>query len=169
MVVFLFLSLRNTDGTVFQGANSLAALAHFGLSHLDPDVKSHWRERIIAGPPYDAGDQVGILDYCASDVYALQGLLPKLVAQLAARAHWLEHALLRGRYMRAVARMEHTGIPVDKPLFERLSAHWDQIKLALIDGIRQEYPQTPRCQAWRDLARCHAPRQTQGFGQERSA
>ena len=123
-----------------KGASLLAALAHFGLSHLDPDVKSHWRERIIAGPPYDASDQVGILDYCASDVYALQGLLPKLVAQLDTRAHWLEHALLRGRYMRAVARMEHTGIPVDKPLFERLSTHWDQIKLALIDGIRQEYP-----------------------------
>lgn len=123
-----------------KGASLLAALAHFGLSHLDPDVKSHWRERIIAGPPYDASDQVGILDYCASDVYALQGLLPKLVAQLDTRAHWLEHALLRGRYMRAVARMEHTSIPVDKPLFERLSTHWEQIKLALIDSIRKEYP-----------------------------
>jgi hypothetical protein len=29
MVVFLFLSLRNTDGTVFQGANSPKTLARF--------------------------------------------------------------------------------------------------------------------------------------------
>ncbi len=123
-----------------KGASLLAALARFGLSHLDPDVKSHWRERIIAGPPYDEQDQAGILDYCASDVYALRGLLPKLLAQLEHRPHWLEHALLRGRYMRAVARMEHTGVPVDKPLFDRLSTHWDQIKLALIDSIRHEYP-----------------------------
>jgi hypothetical protein len=123
-----------------KGASLLAALAHFGLSHLDPDVKSHWRERIIAGPPYGADDQVGILDYCASDVYALRGLLPKLLAQLETRAHCLEHALLRGRYMRAAARMEYTGVPVDKPLFDRLATHWNQIKLALIDSIRQQYP-----------------------------
>ena len=123
-----------------RGASLLAALAHFGLSHLDPDVKSHWRERIIAGPPYDTRDQAGILDYCASDVYALRALLPCLVGQLDARPHWLDHALFRGRYMQAVARMEFTGVPVDKPLFERLSKHWDQIKLALIDGIRQDFP-----------------------------
>ncbi|NCW40419.1 MAG: DNA polymerase I [Betaproteobacteria bacterium] len=128
------------DQLGLKGASLLAALAFFGLSHLDPDVKSHWRERVIAGPPYDDQDRVGILDYCASDVYSLQGLLPRLVNQLGVRPFWLDHALLRGRYMRAVARMECTGVPVDKQLFDRLSTHWDQIKSTLIDGIRQEYP-----------------------------
>ena len=128
------------DQLGLKGASLLAALAFFGLSHLDPDVKSHWRERVIAGPPYDDQDRVGILDYCASDVFALQGLLPRLVDQLEARPLWLDHALLRGRYMRAVARMEYTGVPVDKPLFERMATHWGQIKSALIDEIRQEYP-----------------------------
>src|SRR5574343_875057 len=77
------------DQLGLQGASLLAALAHFGLSHLDPDVKAHWRQRIMDGPPFDAADQAGILDYCASDVYALRGLLPHLVAELDARPHWL--------------------------------------------------------------------------------
>lgn len=128
------------DQLGLKGASLLAALAFFGLSHLDPDVKSHWRERVIAGPPYGDEDRLGILEYCASDVVALQALLPRLVQQLEGRPLWLDHALLRGRYMRAVARMEFTGVPVDKPLFDRLSAHWSQIKSTLIDDIRQEYP-----------------------------
>ncbi len=37
------------------------------------------------------------------------------------------------------------------------------------DAGYQGHPQTPRCQVLRDMARSHAPRQAQGFRQERSA
>lgn len=123
-----------------EGASLLSALAHFGLSHLDPDRKATWRERIQAGPPYSAAEQQGILDYCASDVFALQALLPRLVERLQGRPHWLDHALLRGRYMRAAAHMEHSGIPLDAPTLRRLVGQWETLKRALIDQVRSDYP-----------------------------
>jgi DNA polymerase I-like protein with 3'-5' exonuclease and polymerase domains len=129
------------DGTLgITGASLLAALAHFGLSHLDPQQKASWRERILAGRPYSAAERVGILDYCASDAIALEHLLPALASRLQSRPHWLEHALLRGRYMRAVATMEHRGVPVDAPLLGRLAGAWEPIRAGLIDAIRAEYP-----------------------------
>lgn len=123
-----------------EGASLLSALSHFGLAHLDPELKAVWRQRILAGPPYSPNEQVGILDYCASDVHALRELLPRLVARLEQRPHWLAHALLRGRYMRAAARIEHVGIPVDANTLQRLTRQWEPLKRALIDRIRSDYP-----------------------------
>lgn len=129
------------DGVLgIRGASLLAALAHFGLSHVDPEVKAGWRERILAGPPYGDADRAGILDYCASDVHALRHLIGPLVGRLYSRPHWLDHALLRGRFMRAVAWMEHVGTPIDTRMLGRLARHWDEIKLALIDDVRADYP-----------------------------
>ena len=144
-VLDLYAEFRNfansRDGALgIRGASLLAALAHFGLTHLDPDQKAGWRDRILQGRPYSGEDQAGILDYCASDVRALAHLLPALAARLHSRPKWIEHALLRGRYMRAVATMEHRGVPVDAPLLHQLSAHWEEIKVELIHTICADYP-----------------------------
>ncbi len=144
-VLDLFAEFRNftngRDGSMcIRGASLLAALAHFGLSHLDPETKAQWRQRIIQGPPYNDEDRQGILDYCASDVVALEALLGPLTGRLQSRPHWIDHALLRGRYMKAVAHMEHTGTPVDTETLARLSTHWGELKLALIDDVRAAYP-----------------------------
>lgn len=129
------------DGALgIRGASLLAALAHFGLSHLDPDQKAGWRDRILQGRPYSAEDRTGILKYCASDVRALAGLLPTLSARMQSRPKWIDHALLRGRYMRAVAMMEHRGVPIDAPLLRRLSMQWESIKVELIREIATDYP-----------------------------
>jgi hypothetical protein len=48
-------------------------------------------------------------------------------------------ALLRGRYTAAVARMEHTGMPIDVPTIEMLRRHWEDIKLRLIADIDKDY------------------------------
>jgi hypothetical protein len=48
-------------------------------------------------------------------------------------------ALLRGRYAAAVARMEHTGIPIDVPLLDMLRRHWGDIKLGLVADIDKDY------------------------------
>jgi hypothetical protein len=144
-VLDLYAEFRNfangRDGALgIRGASLLAALAHFGLSHLDPDQKAGWRDRILQGRPYLAEDRAGILDYCASDVAALEQLLPALAARLQSRTNWLQHALLRGRYMRAVAAMEHRGVPVDAALLHRLSAHWGEVKVELVRAIGADYP-----------------------------
>lgn len=122
------------------GNGLLSALSHFGLSHLDPEEKSGWRERILMGRPYSPADRAGILDYCASDADALADLLAALGGRLGPRPRWAEHALLRGRYMRAAATMEHRGVPLDTELLSRLTVRWSEIKLALVDSIRADYP-----------------------------
>jgi DNA polymerase-1 len=122
------------------GNGLLSALSHFGLSHLDPEEKSGWRDRILLGRPYSPAERAGILGYCASDADALAGLLAGLAGRLEARPRWIDHALLRGRYMRAAAAMEHRGVPIDAELLSRITARWDEIKLALVDGIRADFP-----------------------------
>jgi DNA polymerase-1 len=144
-VLDLFAEFRNFNNgrdtfRAVHGASLLAALAQFGLSHLDPETKAGWRSRILQGPPYSAADREGILDYCASDVTALEALLGPLAGRLESRTHWIDHALLRGRYMKAVAHMEHVGTPVDVEMLARLSMNWEELKVALIDDIRDDYP-----------------------------
>ena len=121
------------------GTSQLGALAFFGLTSITNEEKSHWRERILAGAPFSSDEAAGILNYCTTDVDGLTLLLPKLVQTLSPRPYWVDHALLRGRYVRSVARMENVGVPVDAPTLAHLVANWAPIKNALIDEIRAEF------------------------------
>ena len=58
----------------------------------------------MRGGPWSADERAGILDYCERDVDALARLLPAMLPKID-----LPRALLRGRYMAAAARMEHSG------------------------------------------------------------
>ena len=51
----------------------------------------------------------------------------------------IDHALIRGRYTQAVARMESVGVPVDLPLLERLRANWESIQDDLIEDVDEDY------------------------------
>ena len=51
----------------------------------------------------------------------------------------IDHALIRGRYMQAAARMESSGIPVDLPLLERQRANWESIQDKLIEDVDKDY------------------------------
>jgi DNA polymerase I len=48
-------------------------------------------------------------------------------------------AILRGRYVMAVARMEANGTPIDVKTWERLRAAWDRIREGLIEAVGSEY------------------------------
>jgi len=115
-----------------RGRGLLGAMTRFGIDSMAAEEKTQWRDLILTGGPWTHNEQTGILDYCQSDVDALDKLLPRLVNALSARPHWLEHALLRGRYMRAVASMEYRGIPLDLPSYQRLEANWEPLKEQLI-------------------------------------
>ena len=51
----------------------------------------------------------------------------------------LPRALIRGRYMKAVARIEAGGIPIDAPLLAKLRSRWDDIQGGLIAAVDADY------------------------------
>jgi DNA polymerase-1 len=79
-------------------------------------------------------EQEDLLDYCESDVRALRPLLNAMEAQLD-----LPRALIRGRYMIAVAWMEHVGIPIDTQLLDRIRRNGPLILRRLIEEVDQDY------------------------------
>jgi hypothetical protein len=51
----------------------------------------------------------------------------------------LGHALLRGRYMAAAARMERAGVPIDREALKLLRRHWPDVQDQLIAEIDRDY------------------------------
>ena len=92
------------------------------------------RELALRGGPYTIAERLALLDYCQTDVDALVALLPEMASRIS-----IDHALIRGRYMQAAARMESSGIPVDLPLLERLRANWESIQDKLIEDVDKDY------------------------------
>ena len=90
------------------GNSLLGVLTAHCLGHIDPGEKQAMRYLVMNQTSWSAPERKSILNYCASDVAALAALFPAMLPHIA-----LERALLRGRYMAAVARMERTGIPID--------------------------------------------------------
>jgi hypothetical protein len=123
-----------TNGRQVSGRSLLDALTHFGLNGIGSLEKDEMRALILRGGPWTEEERIAILDYCESDVRALQRLLPAFAPDLD-----LPRALLRGRYMAAVARMEFAGVPIDMPRLELLRAKWSSIKGALITEIDKDY------------------------------
>lgn len=116
------------------GSGLLGALAWYGLPSIAAADKDSMRQLALRGGPWSEGEKVALLEYCASDVDALQSLLPVMLPQID-----LPRALLRGRYMRAAARMEFTGIPLDTATLARLRAGWADLQEQLINDLDASY------------------------------
>jgi len=112
------------------GHSLLGALSFFGLDGLAANEKDALRELALRGGDYSATERKALLDYCQSDVDSLARLLPAM----APRLDW-PRALLRGRYMAAVAKMEHNGVPVDLAALEHLRQCWEPLQEKLIARI----------------------------------
>jgi len=115
------------------GRNLLGALIAHGLPAIEAEEKKQFQELAIRGGPYTDAERAGLIDYCQTDVDALAGLLPAMLAGID-----LPRALLRGRYMAAAARMEWRGVPIDVEAFGRLRDNWDRIKSMLVDKLDAE-------------------------------
>ncbi|MDB4409323.1 DNA polymerase [Gammaproteobacteria bacterium] len=135
-VLDLFVEFRNhTNGLpVPCGAGLIGALAWFGLNSIGIAEKDTMRDLIISGGPWSESEKIKILDYCQTDVDALANLLPKMERHLD-----LPRAILRGRYMKAAAVMEHNGVPVDSETLEQFREHWETIQAELIREIDKDF------------------------------
>ena len=144
-ILDLFTEFRTeTNGLhVPHGNGLLGALTYFGLSAMGAEEKAEMRDLVLSGGPWSDQDRTAILAYCQEDVEALQRLILAMASRLVPKADHslvrLGQALLRGRYMIAVARMEHFGVPIDVETLERLRGNWDQIKSELIAAVDADY------------------------------
>lgn len=124
-----------TNGTTPpNGAGLLGALLYFGLPTIAAQQKGTMRELVLRGGPWNPQEQLDILDYCETDVTALEMLLPAMLPTLD-----LPRALMRGRYMKAVSHMHATGTPIDTQMQIEITTYWDQIQDELIAKIDASY------------------------------
>jgi DNA polymerase I len=128
-----FCCLTNGLETI-AGNSLLGALAHHGLNSMGIGDKDAIRQLILGGGPWPEDARNAILDYCQEDVAALERLLPAMAPRID-----LPRALLRGRYMAAVAAMEHAGTPIDGGTLELLRERWACIQDQLIAEIDVDY------------------------------
>ena len=135
-ILDLFAEFRSrTNGLEVPAGNGLiGALTAFGLDHIGVAEKSEMRELAMRGGPYSEQERSELLDYCESDVAALDHLLHAMLPRID-----LPRALLRGRYMSAVARMEHTGVPIDTLSLAGLRRCWAPIQDQLVAEIDSAY------------------------------
>ena len=140
-VLDLYTEFRNaTNGTALPaGRGLLGALSYHGVPSITSEQKTEERALIMGGGPWAAAERERILDYCQTDVDPLGALLERMLPAILGRPNGLGQALLRGRYMAAVARIERTGVPIDTTMLERLRAHWADIKLELVEAIDKDF------------------------------
>jgi DNA polymerase-1 len=111
-------------------ASLLSAMKHFGLPGVAADEKDDMRQLAMRGGPYTASEAAALREYCASDVQGLVALLRRMGPRVD-----LDRALLRGRYMRAAASIEATGIPIDVQTLDRLRESWGRVREALVRDV----------------------------------
>jgi len=131
-VLDLYVEFRAlTNGrTTPSGSGLLGALAYFGLDCMESGEKQTMRELAMREGPHTSDERIALLDYCQTDVDALPKLLDRMVGQID-----VPRAVLRGRYMRAVATMEHSGTPIDTLTLGGLREHWPTIQEKLIERV----------------------------------
>jgi DNA polymerase-1 len=139
-VIDLFAEFRvETNGMMPKVSGSLlGALAHYGHGGIDAMEKDAMRDLILRGGTYSESEREAILDYCASDVVATEKLFRSMEGVLSTHPRFGQ-ALLRGRYTKAVAHIEHNGVPIDDPLLARLREQWNSLKEKLIARVDNQY------------------------------
>ncbi len=116
------------------GRGLIGALTAYGLDHIGAAEKEEKRGIAMRGGPYSEHERAELISYCEGDVTALVRLLHAMAPKID-----LPRALLRGRYMAAVARMEAAGVPIDVPALDRLLRYWTDIQDEIIADIDRGY------------------------------
>ena len=93
--------------------------------------RQHGKER-----PTTAHEWQQLLAYNAGDVRDLTNLFQAMLSQGAIHP---ARALLAGRYLKAVARIERTGVPIDIHTYDQIVAHRQEIVRRIIREIDKDY------------------------------
>ncbi len=140
-ILDLFTEFRNaTNGIPLpNGRGLLSALSHHGIPTITSDQKTEERALVMRGGPWSrrrARPHSGLL----SDRRRPDGpLLERMLPGIRCGPNGLGQALLRGRYMAAVARMERTGVPIDVEMLDLCVRIGRHIKLDLIRAVDKDF------------------------------
>jgi hypothetical protein len=119
-------------------ARLIGAMDYYGLDRISAAEKKELQERISRGHPFTSEEQQAVLTYCESDVACLEKLLAAMAPSIE-----LPYAIFRGRYSKAVARVERLGLPVDRASYERLIRNRERLKSRLITDFERKYGPSP--------------------------
>jgi hypothetical protein len=122
-----------------EGRGLLGALSHHQVPGITSEEKHAGRALVMRGGPWSDSERREILAYCQTDVDPLGALLERMLPRITATPPGLGQALLRGRYMCAIARMERAGVPIDVDSLTVIRAGWAGIKLELIRAVDKDY------------------------------
>jgi DNA polymerase I len=92
------------------------------------------QDRCARGAPWEPGEREEILAYAEGDMGLHQALFEKLLPLTD-----LAHALQRGRFCKAVAKMEFTGIPFDVAKYDEVIRKRTLIIAKLIEPIDKAF------------------------------
>lgn len=124
-----------TNGSVLNvGTSLLDAAAHYGCPAMPASHKERMRTLVLTGGPFSAEEREVILDYCMEDVEMTAVLYRRMLPEINVPA-----ALERGRYSKAVARIEWNGIPTDVELLNALRERWSHLRVHLVNEVEHEH------------------------------
>lgn len=112
----------------------LAVASQFGIPTMSSDHKETMHQ-LAMGDEIPEHSREDLMRYCLEDVHA--GLA---VWQAQEPYVNIQEAVLRGRYLKALAQVERRGIPADVDLVERLRASMPEVCDAAWVEARKEYP-----------------------------
>ncbi len=94
------------------------------------------RTRILQGWPFSPEEREEILDYCMSDIGALEALMSKILPRID-----LDIALYWSEFVAVSAVMEHRGVPIDMEIFSQLQDKqaWSFVRDALVPIVDAQY------------------------------
>jgi DNA polymerase I len=118
------------DGLTERRPGLLEACDLFQIQHMTKEKKVAMRDLILSKDPadYTPEEWAGVEDYNADDV-----LTDIELFTAEAPAIDVDAALFRGRYSKAVAEMEHTGIPLDTGYIWELRDVWQPLRMHYIN------------------------------------
>jgi hypothetical protein len=110
------------------------ALTRLGLDGLDVEEKDRMRELATREGSYTDAERMALLDYCQSDVDALVRMLPAMLRHI----DW-PRAVIRGRFVKAAAHVEHNGVPVDTATLALLDEHWETLQEDMVAEVDADF------------------------------
>lgn len=110
------------------------ALSYHGQRSISAAEKESMRDLAIRGAPFTEDEQRALMAYCATDVVALEALLPEMLPAID-----LERALWRGRVMAANAEIEWYGLPLDLGTYKPIREAWGDVRQMFVDDANAIY------------------------------